>query len=250
MDSVELPIQAASGPSETIAERKIWVEIVGQPGERQRWYAPHGAALDHGKKWATGSKTFLADHPRLFQHWRRGFAPNGQTTMPRTLTDMELDFGEEARRQGIPVRLVALVDGELAGTIVLRDQASPTVPSHPALGGLFVSARHRGRGIGSELVRAGMNVTREQGYGVVYAVTAVAGGILERLAGQWYKRSRTMTSSLRCTDVRSRRAGQHCTRWTTLAGCESRLPWHRAGQTGAGRPGAITWPNASGSMQT
>ena len=78
--------------------------------------------------------------------------------------------------------LVAFADGELAGTIVLRDRAIQSLPEpHPGLGGLFVPSKHRTRGIGTELVRVGMDVAREQGYEVVYATTAVAGGILERL---------------------------------------------------------------------
>jgi N-acetylglutamate synthase-like GNAT family acetyltransferase len=45
----------------------------------------------------------------------------------------------------------------------------------------LVVERHRGRGIGTELVRAGMNVAWEQGYERVYATTVTARGILERL---------------------------------------------------------------------
>ena len=41
--------------------------------------------------------------------------------------------------------------------------------------------RHRGRGIGTELVRAGMKVAQEQGYERVYAATVTASGILECL---------------------------------------------------------------------
>jgi RimJ/RimL family protein N-acetyltransferase len=73
-------------------------------------------------------------------------------------------------------------DGELAGTITLRDQALWTLPEyHPGLGGLLVVDRHRGRGIGTELVRAGMDVAREQGCERVYATTVTARGILEHL---------------------------------------------------------------------
>lgn len=124
----------------------------------------------------------LADHlgtvPTLAE-WFRAQWPDYYAR--RTLSDMELDFCGEAQRQGIPMRLVALTNGELAGTIVLRDQASAVLPSNPALGGLFVPATHRAQGIGTELVQAGMTVAREQGYEVVYAATGVADGIFVRL---------------------------------------------------------------------
>jgi predicted N-acetyltransferase YhbS len=96
--------------------------------------------------------------------------------------DIAQDFYSEANRDGLPVRLVAFADGELAGTITLRERATRTLPEyHPGLGGLFVVGRQRGRGIGTELVRAGMNLAREQGYERVYATTVTARGILERL---------------------------------------------------------------------
>lgn len=100
----------------------------------------------------------------------------------RTEADIAQDFFLEANRNGIPVRLVAFADGELAGTITLRDRAMNALPEyHPGLGGLFVIEQHRGQGIGSELVRAGMHVAREQGYQRIYATTVAARGILERL---------------------------------------------------------------------
>lgn len=64
----------------------------------------------------------------------------------------------------------------------MRKQPLPAY--HPGLGGLLVVAQHRGRGIGTALVRAGMNLAREQGYERVYATTVTARGILERLGWQ------------------------------------------------------------------
>ena len=40
---------------------------------------------------------------------------------------------------------------------------------------------HRGQGLATALIRAGMKVARDQGYQTVYATTVVAAGILERL---------------------------------------------------------------------
>jgi GNAT superfamily N-acetyltransferase len=126
---------------------------------------------------------FLADHaetiPTLAQ-WFRAQWPVYYAG--RTPADIVQDFYAEANRSGLPVRLVAFAGDELAGTIILRERAMATLPDYrPGLGGLLVVARHRGRGIGTELVRAGMDVAREQGYDRVYATTVTAGGILERL---------------------------------------------------------------------
>jgi predicted N-acetyltransferase YhbS len=127
--------------------------------------------------------TFLADNleaiPTLSQ-WFRAQWPG--YFAERTLADIAQDFVAEANRSSIPVRLVAFADGELAGTITLREEATWTLPEYqPGLGGLFVPEQHRGQGIGTELVKAGMNVAQEQGYESVYATTVAARGILARL---------------------------------------------------------------------
>ncbi|MFC1996564.1 GNAT family N-acetyltransferase [Chloroflexota bacterium] len=126
---------------------------------------------------------FLVDYLEavpILTHWFRAHWP--EYYAERTPADIAQDFCSEANRDGLPLRLVAFVDGELAGTITLRDRAAKTLPEyHPGLGGLFVVERHRGRGIGTELVRAGMNLAREQGYERVYTTTLTARGILERL---------------------------------------------------------------------
>jgi len=99
-----------------------------------------------------------------------------------TTAEMAEDFLEDANRDEIPVRLVAFADGELAGTIILRDQATWTLPDAcPGLGGLLVAEGFRGRGIGTELVKAGMDVARDLGCKSVFATTVAARGILERL---------------------------------------------------------------------
>ncbi|WP_420643743.1 GNAT family N-acetyltransferase [Candidatus Leptofilum sp.] len=103
----------------------------------------------------------------------------------RTLADIAQDFVAEANRSRIPVRLVAFADGALAGTITLREEATWILPQfRPGLGGLFVPATYRGKGIGTELVKAGMRVAQEQGYKKVYATTVAAQGILARLGWQ------------------------------------------------------------------
>ncbi|HMO57656.1 MAG TPA: GNAT family N-acetyltransferase [Roseiflexaceae bacterium] len=126
---------------------------------------------------------FLIDHPEAIPTLTRWFQAQWPAYYAaRTPADIARDFLAEAHREGLPVRLLAFADGEVAGTITLRDQALSSIPGyHPGLGGLLVVEQHRGRGIGTELVRAGMQLARQQGYERVYATTITARGILERL---------------------------------------------------------------------
>ena len=126
---------------------------------------------------------FLIDYPETIPtlaHWFRAQWPDYYAE--HTLTDIAQDFYSEANHSGLPVRLVAFADGELAGTITLRERALQDLPEYrPGLGGLFVVEQHRGRGIGTELVRGGIELAREQGHETVYTATVKARGILARL---------------------------------------------------------------------
>jgi len=130
---------------------------------------------------------YLADHPEVIPtlvEWFRAQWPTYFTD--RTPANIAQDFYEETKRNDLPIRLVAFTEGKLAGTITLREHALRDFPAYrPGLGGLLVWERYRGRGVGTELVKAGMNLAREQGYGKVYATTVTAKGILERLGWQW-----------------------------------------------------------------
>ena len=91
-------------------------------------------------------------------------------------------------RNSLPSRLVAFESNELVGTIVLRENGTEALPEfQPELGGLYVIESHRGHGIGTELVRAGMKLALDQGYETVFATTVLAAGILERLGWEFVK---------------------------------------------------------------
>jgi RimJ/RimL family protein N-acetyltransferase len=129
---------------------------------------------------------FLADHPELVHtlaQWFRAEWTDYYAGM--TNEDVARELSEDLNRDRIPIRLVAIVNGELAGCIVLREQALSSQPNYsPGLGGLYVHPQYRRRGIGAELVRAGMNLALDLGYPVVYATTNAAKGILEGLHWQ------------------------------------------------------------------
>ena len=132
---------------------------------------------------------FLADYPDTIPtlaKWFRAQWPD--YFADRSQEEMEQDFLSDASRDRLPARLVAFESSELAGTIVLRERGTETLPEfEPELGGLYVVESHRGHGIGTELVRAGMNLALDQGYETVYATTVVAAGILERLGWEFIK---------------------------------------------------------------
>src|SRR5262249_7607110 len=97
-------------------------------------------------------------------------------------------FLEDAHHQHLPIRLLAFESSELVGTIVLREHGGETSPEvQPEFGGLYVVESHRGHGIGTALIRAGMNLARNQGYATGYATTVVPAGILERLGWEFIK---------------------------------------------------------------
>ena len=132
---------------------------------------------------------FLADYPDTIPtlaKWFREQWPDYYAAMSQA--ELEQDFLEDASRDRLPTRLVAFQSSKLAGTIILRKQRNETFSEfQPELGGLYVVDSHRGRGIATELVRAGMQVAREQGYETVFATTVVAAGILERSGWEFLK---------------------------------------------------------------
>ena len=122
---------------------------------------------------------FLADHldtiPTLTTWFRNQWHDYYANSSDEEITQ---DFLEDISRNRLPSRLVAFVSNEVVGTIVLRRS---DIDDEPELGGLYVDESFRAHGIGTELVKAGMNLAREQGYKSLTATTVKAAGILERL---------------------------------------------------------------------
>lgn len=130
---------------------------------------------------------FLADYPDTIPtlaKWFRSQWPGYYASV--TQKEMEQDFLSNAFRDRLPIRLVAFETHELVGTIVLREDGTEMSPEfQPELGGLYVVESHRGHGIATKLVQAGMKLAREQGYKTVFATTVAAAGILERLGWEF-----------------------------------------------------------------
>ena len=132
---------------------------------------------------------FLADYPETIPTLVRWFRDQWPGYFAdQSDAEMEQDFLSEAARNRIPSRLVAIQSSELVGTIVLRGYAADFLPEfQPGLGGLFVPEAHRRCGIGTELIRSGMELAAAQGHETVYATTRAAAGILGRLGWEFIK---------------------------------------------------------------
>lgn len=131
---------------------------------------------------------FLADYPDtvpILAKWFRDQWPDYYANWSQA--ELEQDFLSDTSRNSLPSRLVAFESNELVGTIVLREQPRFAPEFQPELGGLYVVESHRGHGIATELVRAGMKLALDQGYEAVFATTVVAAGILERLGWEFIK---------------------------------------------------------------
>ncbi len=132
---------------------------------------------------------FLADHPEFVHTLAEWFRIQWAVYYhSQTLEEVAMELSEGANRKHIPIRLLALEDEKLAGTIILRHLADPSDPaSSPGLGGLLVHVDFRHRGIGTMLIEAGTRLAAEQGYLEVFATSGPASGILERLGWQQLK---------------------------------------------------------------
>ena len=131
----------------------------------------------------------LADYPDVIPtlaQWFRHQWPDYYAE--RTFADIAQDFDVELNLNSLPLRLVAFADGQVVATVSLREQALKDLPEYtPGLGGLFVVEGYRNLGIATELVKAGMDVARQQGYKSLYAGTVAARGILEHLGWKLVK---------------------------------------------------------------
>jgi len=97
----------------------------------------------------------------------------GQLTGAHTFDEYVRVLEDSATNGNLPMVLVAIVDGMLAGSATLLTCDLP-IRNHlsPWLGQLFVAPQYRSNGIGSSLVRAATVEARSIGYGQLYLYTS------------------------------------------------------------------------------
>jgi predicted N-acetyltransferase YhbS len=126
---------------------------------------------------------FLADHvdaiPRLarwfFDEWADHYAERG-------LRGAEEDLRGCCRRAALPLALVALDEGEVAGTVALKADTTVTeAQPGPWLSALLVDPGRRGRGVGRMLIESAESRARELGIPMLFTATATAEGLFVRL---------------------------------------------------------------------
>lgn len=91
-----------------------------------------------------------------------------------TPTDIERRMAGWLARDRIPTALVAVVDGQVVGTVALKEKELVPFAGAPWLAGLFVLPHFRRRGIGASLLRAAENKARLFGLHKLYLYTSSA----------------------------------------------------------------------------
>jgi len=127
----------------------------------------------------------LADHPEAIpvlkrwyeSEWRGYYGPDGPG-------DAEKDLRAFARRDGLPVGVVAFQHGALCGIAALK---SASIESHahlmPWAAAGMVAPGQRGRGIGARMLQALEGVARDLGFEHIYCGTGTSASLLQR--GGW-----------------------------------------------------------------
>jgi GNAT superfamily N-acetyltransferase len=125
----------------------------------------------------------IADNPECIPILARWFKETwGEHYHDRSAENIEDDFRIRMNRDAVPIALVAMEEGEPRGTLALAAESITTHPHlTPWLCAMYVHPDHRLLGIGSALLRAGMEEARRLGFSEVYAGTAPARNMLLRL---------------------------------------------------------------------
>lgn len=89
-------------------------------------------------------------------------------------------FPSDLEDTGIPVVLVAEVDGQVCGTVAIRDKGPDSHPG-PWLSSLWVDEPFRNRGVGAELTREITAEAWKRGLPELFAATASAHRLFRRL---------------------------------------------------------------------
>lgn len=109
--------------------------------------------------------------------WPAWYGPGGSASAER---DLQQFSGE----RGLPIGLIALLDGSPCGVAALKEHS---IPGHehlsPWAAAGFVVPLHRGQGIGRRLLYALEAEAKAQGFQRIYCGSATAGSLL--LRSQW-----------------------------------------------------------------
>lgn len=122
----------------------------------------------------------LSDHPdvisELVDWYILEWEPYYGNTGPG---DARADLEVRRSREALPVGLVALEGGQVLGTAALGLDVTTNLT--PSIIGLLVGPNHRGRGIGTALLKNCVDVARELGHRRLYVSTNLLGSLLGKM---------------------------------------------------------------------
>ena len=120
----------------------------------------------------------LADHPEAIPilkawfetEWTPYYGPDGPG-------NAEQDLLRSCNRDVLPITMVALLEGEVCGTVALKHE-SVTTHGHlsPWLAALLVAPAFRRRGVGEHLIAAVEEGARQLGFAYLYVGTGAGSG--------------------------------------------------------------------------
>lgn len=124
-----------------------------------------GLLIDHAE--------VLSDLADLLEsEWADWYNPRGASA--------RADLSERLERNGLPLGIVAFIDGKLAGTCALTVTSGGLTERSPWLGGLLVEPNLRRRGVGLALIERARSEARRLGFARLHALTAEARDLFEQ----------------------------------------------------------------------
>lgn len=124
-----------------------------------------GLLIDHAE--------VLSDLVDLLEsEWADWYNPRGASA--------RADLSERLERNGLPLGILAFIDGKLAGTCALTVSSGGLTEHSPWLGGLLVEPNLRRRGVGLALIERARSEARRLGFARLHALTAEARDLFEQ----------------------------------------------------------------------
>ncbi len=126
---------------------------------------------------------YLYDHPEVITELANWFVLQwepyyGNSGPGNARTDLEARLSREA----LPVGLVAMEDKKVLATAALGLDVTTNLT--PSIIGLLVGKDHRGRGIGTALLKSCIDVAHKLEHRRLYVSTSVLGSLLDRTGWQ------------------------------------------------------------------
>jgi len=126
--------------------------------------------------------SFLADRPEALETVARWIHTQWGSTFGVSLEQMASGFQRRCHRDRVPFTLVGEFNGKLVGTSTVVACDLPAWRDlYPWLAAVYVDPSHRGKGIGSELVRAACHHATSLGNENLYLYTETAAPFYEQL---------------------------------------------------------------------